>query len=150
MVAGYGLLNTRPSLTTTASIIAIGLASNGGALLWVRRGVPRVAALTVGLIALDAVLLTLLLAASGGVMNPLSIMYLVYITLAAVLLGPSWTWAATALCTALFGLLFQVPASTFDANVDMANHMEAMRRHVLSMWWSFSLAAVVTTSPRLQ
>ena len=41
-----------------------------------------------------ALLLTLLLAQSGGVMNPLSIMYLVYITLAAVMLSPAWTWAA--------------------------------------------------------
>ena len=144
VLAGHNLLAASPPLPTVAAILVIGIGTNLAAHWWTRHRSTHYAALVTALILVDTVLLTLLLAFSGGVMNPLSIMYLVYITLAAVMLGSAWTWAVTAVCTVFFALLFYVPRATFDANVDMATHMEAMRRHVVSMWWSFLLAAAVT------
>jgi two-component system sensor histidine kinase RegB len=144
VVAGHGLLAVSPPVPTVAMVLAFSLGSNAAAHWWIRHRTTHFATLVAGLILIDIALLTFLLASSGGVLNPLSIMYLVYITLAAVMLGSGWTWAVTAICTGLFALLFYVPRATFDANVDMTTHMEAMRLHVVSMWWSFLLAAAVT------
>ena len=47
-----------------------------------------------------------LLHATGGAYNPFSVLYLVYITLAAVVLGARWTWFLAALSVGCYGLLF--------------------------------------------
>src|SRR3984885_14538058 len=57
---------------------------------------------------LDTVCLTFLLMLSGGPTNPFSLLYLVHITLSAIILTKRWTWALGALSTLCFGLLFRV------------------------------------------
>ena len=61
----------------------------------------------------DTALLTLLLYWSGGHMNPFSIFYLLHVTLAALVLGPFWTWITAAVCSLCFGslFLFEIPGS---------------------------------------
>jgi two-component system sensor histidine kinase RegB len=53
----------------------------------------------------DALQLTGLLWATGGAANPFSVLYLVYITLAAVVLGARWAWFLAVLCVSCYGLL---------------------------------------------
>src|SRR6187431_1171565 len=56
--------------------------------------------------AFDALLLTALLAASGGPMNPFTVFYLVHITLSAMVLSTRWTLLVAALSFTGFGVLF--------------------------------------------
>lgn len=57
-------------------------------------------------VVVDLLVLTALLALTGGASNPFSVLYLLHVALAAVLLGPTWTWVVTLLASAGFGSLF--------------------------------------------
>jgi two-component system, sensor histidine kinase RegB len=87
---------------------------------------------------LDTLLLSGLLHAVGGAYNPFSILYLVHITLAAVVLGPRWTWFLAALSVVCYGLLFA-------ANAPAAAHGAGdLRIHLRGMWVAFVVAAGLT------
>lgn len=108
---------------------------------WLRRDPEtRLAGAVVsGMLVFDTVLLTLLLGLSGGPMNPFTVLYLVHITLAAVVLGASsalWVAALSVLC---FGLLFFAPKGLADPHA----HALLMAHHLQGMWAAFTLAAVL-------
>src|SRR6185503_10910009 len=87
---------------------------------------------------LDTLLLSGLLHTVGGAYNPFSILYLVHITLAAVVLGRRWTWFLAALSVACYGLLFA-------ANPPAAAHGATdMRIHLQGMWVAFVVATALT------
>jgi two-component system sensor histidine kinase RegB len=88
---------------------------------------------------LDTLLLTGLLDAAGGPYNPFSVIYLVQITLSAVVLGPRWTWFLTALSVACYGLLFTSPAPLAGMENDL--HLNI---HLKGMWVALALAASLT------
>src|SRR4029077_13116536 len=69
---------------------------------------------------LDTLCLTAMLGFTGGPMNPFSLLYLVQITLSAVVLRKVWTWALGGLSTACFGLLFffHAPSAAFQSHHD--------------------------------
>ena len=77
------------------------------------------------LLAFDIICLTALLAFSGGPANPFSVLYLVEITLSAVVLSKSWTWILGALSVAGFGLLFSA--------------------HLVGMWIAFTVGTLLIT-----
>jgi two-component system sensor histidine kinase RegB len=91
---------------------------------------------------LDIVLLTATLQLTGGPANPLSVLYLVPVTVAAVSLGRGWTWLLTALSIAGFGALFvwSLPLPSFGA---AHVHAGPMSDHLLGMWLAFVAAALV-------
>jgi two-component system sensor histidine kinase RegB len=92
---------------------------------------------------LDTVCLTLLLGLTGGPMNPFSLLYLVQITLSAVVLRKVWTWALGVLSTACFGLLFffHRPLEAFQPH-----HVEpGLSPHLIGMWIAFVIAAALIT-----
>ena len=76
---------------------------------------------------------------SGGPTNPFSLLYLVHITLSAIILTKRWTWALGALSTVCFGLLFliyrPIPALEMHHPADGAN------LHLTGMWIGFGVAA---------
>jgi two-component system sensor histidine kinase RegB len=91
---------------------------------------------------LDTLLLSGLLHATGGPYNPFGVLFLVHITLAAVVLGARWTWFLAALSVGCYGLLFlsHVP-------LEHLNHGgPEMNLHLQGMWVAFTLAAVLTAS----
>lgn len=90
---------------------------------------------------LDTLLLSGMLFASGGARNPFSVFYLVYITLAAVVLRARWTWFLAALSVGCYGLLFAT-GTRFD-EVGLGTELRA---HLYGMWIAFTLAAVLTAS----
>lgn len=95
---------------------------------------------------LDTALLTLLLAASGGVSNPFTILYLVQITLSAVVLNERWTSLIAALSVTGFGSLFLLPASADHAHhATRVGSSAGIDRHLQGMWLAFVVAAVLTT-----
>jgi two-component system sensor histidine kinase RegB len=77
----------------------------------------------------------------GGAHNPFSVLFLVHITLAAVVLGARWTWFLGALSVACYGLLFvsHRPLEYLD------HRTPEMSLHLQGMWIAFSLAAALTS-----
>lgn len=90
---------------------------------------------------LDTLLLTALLAASGGPMNPFTIFYLVHITLSAVVLSARWTLLVAVLSFAGFGALFLLPGHGHEHH----HAASALGPHLQGMWVAFVLAAALTT-----
>jgi two-component system sensor histidine kinase RegB len=92
---------------------------------------------------LDTFCLTAMLALTGGPMNPFSLLYLVQITLSAVVLRKVWTWALGVLSTVCFGLLFffRTPSDAFQGH-----HVEqGLSPHLVGMWIAFVIAVGLIT-----
>ena len=90
---------------------------------------PRAAAPGV-VIAVDTLLLTALLASSGGVVNPFSALYLLQVVLAALLAPFAWAWGIWVLGGLAWGALFLIPSP------HMA-HMGEMAGHLVGMWAAY-------------
>ncbi len=125
----------------TLAPLAIILASN--ILLGRLRMLPvRFTQETLGAVfCLDTLCLTAILGLTGGPMNPFSLLYLVQITLSAVVLRKRWTWALGVLSTVCFGLLFffYVPSAAFQPH-----HVEqGLSPHLVGMWMAFVIAAAL-------
>lgn len=90
---------------------------------------------------LDTLCLTFLLMLSGGPTNPFSLLYLVHITLSAIILTKRWTWLLGGLSTLCFGLLFRIyrpiPA------LEMHHAADGTNLHLIGMWIGFGVAAVL-------
>jgi two-component system sensor histidine kinase RegB len=138
MSYGFGLA---VPLYWTLAPLAVVLASN------ILLGRLRVLALrfpqrTLGAIfCLDALSLTAVLGLTGGPLNPFSLLYLVQITLSAVVLRKVWTWALGALSSVCFGLLFffHRPSAAFQTH-----HVEqGVSPHLVGMWIAFVIAAAL-------
>jgi two-component system sensor histidine kinase RegB len=92
---------------------------------------------------LDTLCLTLILGLTGGTMNPFSLLYLVQITLSAVVLHKIWTRVLGALSTVCFGLLFffYIPSAAFQMH-----HVEqGLSPHLVGMWIAFIVAVTLIT-----
>lgn len=85
----------------------------------------------------DTALLTLLLAGSGGSANPFTVLYLVHITLSAIVLSAWWVAAIASASLAGFGLLFAT------SSVHAMHQMMGFARHLQLMWIAFALAALL-------
>jgi two-component system, sensor histidine kinase RegB len=92
---------------------------------------------------LDTLCLTAILGLTGGPLNPFSLLYLVQITLSAVVLRKTWTWILGALSTAGFGLLFffHSPSAAFEAH----HSEQGLSPHLIGMWIAFVVAATLIT-----
>jgi two-component system sensor histidine kinase RegB len=88
----------------------------------------------------DTLLLTALLATSGGPMNPFTVFYLVNITLSAVVLSSRWTLLVAALSFLGFGALFLLPG-----DVHALHGPARMAAHLQGMWVAFGLATLLIT-----
>jgi two-component system, sensor histidine kinase RegB len=97
------------------------------------------------LLAIDTLLLTISLHLTGGPQNPFSVFYLVYITLAAVVLGARWTWFLTVLAACSYGSLFlYLMTRPPEVPGDHSTHIAVGLSHLQGMWWAFLLAASLT------
>jgi two-component system sensor histidine kinase RegB len=123
------------------AFLAVSLATFGSNLVLAaasRRGLAGQAGTRAmgSVLALDTALLTALLAASGGPMNPFTVFYLVHITLSAVVSSAAFTLAVASLSVLGFGLLFLAPHDPH------AFHRAAgLEHHLQGMWVAFVLAA---------
>lgn len=113
--------------------------------LLLRRSVERLGVRRAlgSLLALDTLCLTALLALTGGPANPFSLLYLVQITLSAVVLSKQWTWGLGALSVAGFGFLFwaHVRVPILEAH----HPAEGFSVHLTGMWIAFAAAALLVT-----
>jgi two-component system sensor histidine kinase RegB len=143
VIAASRALDLPLPLGTLLALIGLSAVSNLGAMLWLRRG-PRVPEEALAaLMGLDVLVLTGLLALSGGSSNPFSTLYLVNIALAAVVLRPAWTWGLVSFSLACFGLLFVAPLrNELNGAMGHGAHGEDLRLHLEGMWVAFGLSAV--------
>jgi two-component system sensor histidine kinase RegB len=118
-------------------------AISNGALAWrLRRGRAPSEPGVAGILLVDVALLTALLALTGGPNNPFSALYLVHVTLAAVVLGPRWAWPLVAFAMAGYGALFFVPGAPGPHD----HHLHGgYPYHLQGMWVAFAVAACVIT-----
>jgi two-component system sensor histidine kinase RegB len=136
LVTGSAMLGAGPPLARGLALLALTLASN---VVLGRAPLARAAgsrALSGLVLVLDTVVLTLLLRDGGGPANPFSVLYLVGISLSAVVLGTRWTWILTALAIAGFASLFLGEAAP------VPHH--AFASHLYGMWAAFVIAALLT------
>lgn len=90
-------------------------------------------------LALDVVLLTALLALSGGAANPFSVLYLVHVALAAVVLGVRSALGVAALSAIGYAALFVLPGiPTFEHAM---HGPAATTLHLAGMWIATAAAA---------
>lgn len=86
----------------------------------------------------DVVVLTLMLAWSGGASNPFTVFFLVHVALAALLLEARLAWTLVALTVAGFASLFLVP----QAAGPHAHHDHGqLSGHLVGMWVAYVLSA---------
>jgi two-component system sensor histidine kinase RegB len=92
---------------------------------------------------LDVVALTMFLALTGGPANPLTLLYLVQITLSAVVLSRAWTWSLGLLSIIGFGFLFywHIPLLALEGH----HPAQGFAMHMYGMWIAFVAAALLIT-----
>jgi two-component system, sensor histidine kinase RegB len=89
---------------------------------------------------LDVLLLTALLACSGGATNPCSVFFLVHVALAALLVRPLLAWTIVTLTVACFAALFFVPGGAA-----LRHDHGPWSLHLLGMWGAYVVAAGFVT-----
>jgi two-component system sensor histidine kinase RegB len=121
-------------------LLLLGLVSLGGlSNLWLRqqarKGSSGSELLVASALLADTLILTVLLAFTGGTSNPFSVLYLVQVTWAAVILGPRWAWVLVGLSAVGYGLLFLLPGPGGHAG------HEHFPMHLQGMWLAFAVTA---------
>jgi len=114
----------------------------------VRRLAARTNAVAATVVALDVLLLTALLGLSGGAANPFTVLYLVHVSLAALLLGFRWSLLIAVLCAACYATIFAVHAPLGLGDDPMhAAHMGhsagSIKLHLQGMWVATVTAALI-------
>jgi two-component system, sensor histidine kinase RegB len=91
----------------------------------------------------DVAMLTACLALTGGPANPFSLLFLVEITLSAVVLSKAWTQLLGGLSIAGYGLLFffHVPVPALEGH----HAGQSFSVHLFGMWIAFVVAALLIT-----
>jgi two-component system sensor histidine kinase RegB len=135
-----------PALGATGTWLAFGLAVVAGVAsnLWLAAPGPEPSRRLGPVLAIDVVLLTVLLASSGGPLNPFTILYLVFIVLSVVVLSARWTTAITTLALAGYAALFAMPAPPAPTTGHHHGHDAGMGAHLSGMWVAFALGALLT------
>jgi two-component system sensor histidine kinase RegB len=137
------LLGDELSTAPLLGLVVLGALSNLALMLRLRMPKPVRPALPGLVLGLDILLLTGLLYGSGGAANPFTAIYLVHITLAAVVMRGLWAWALGALSVAGFGILF-----VWNVHVHSLSHMDhgggdGISLHLVGMWLAFAIAAIL-------
>lgn len=141
VAVGHWTLGIELPLAPVLALIGVTVGTNLLLGRWMDAGGSVGPAACGGLLALDILVLTGLLVASGGPFNPFSVLYLVYIMLAAVVLGAAWTWSLAGLAVACYVSLFQLPVHQLATH---AHGDHALSLHLWGMLVAFVVAAVLT------
>ncbi len=114
-------------------VAIIGFAAGSNVYLYLlRKHHQEIPAWLLGLIMfLDLILLTALLYATGGAMNPFTFLFLVHVTIGAMLMRPAWSWGLTLFSIFCYGLLFYLPE--LGAEVLGGGHGLAVRGEVVKL-----------------
>lgn len=128
-------------LGALAAIVGLEAVTNLACAVWHRRRpvvLERHLALLIGL---DLALFTGLLYFTGGPTNPFSSLYLIHLSLAALAVGPRYTWTLVAVTLACSAALFQGHVPLAMGGHDHAA-MGHYGMHLKGMWVALGVAAV--------
>ncbi|OYD23298.1 histidine kinase dimerization/phospho-acceptor domain-containing protein [Oceanimonas baumannii] len=125
-------------------------ASMAGVNLWLsrnwRNGRPAQWLLALGLL-LDILALAIVLGLTGGASNPLAVLFLLPLVMAALVCPPRFSWWLTAQATGLYLMLFfwylPLPAEQHTGHGD---HEALFNMHLVGMWLTFALSAGLITA----
>jgi len=135
------LLGFYPALLWTIAPLVSVLATN----FWLHRVASRLVRAPQTILGfiflLDTICLTAVLGLTGGPMNPFSLLYLVQITLAAVVLKKQWVWGLGVLASLCFGLLFVLHVSLKGSHLHSGE--PGLSSHLAGMWIAFVIAAAL-------
>ena len=132
--------------TRALAVVGVGVLSNAAVQLWLRRrfattGDVGPAAVVVGVVILvDVALLTVLLAFTGGPLNPYTLFYVVHVATATVALPRRWSWSVAVVAAGGYGVLFLPGVFDMDAHMHLM-HGPGFFAHVRGMWIAFSITA---------
>ncbi|MCP3104778.1 ATP-binding protein [Myxococcus sp. K15C18031901] len=138
-LAAYGLELALP-VPVLGALLGLEALTNLAVRVWLPRG--RVTEGTLGKLMLwDTLVLTGLLALSGGTHNPFTTLYLVNVALGTVLLPARWIWGLLAFTLTAFGSLFVSQDVVLVPGLSRPDHAALMRLHLNGMWVAFAVAA---------
>jgi len=140
VAVGHWTLGVELAVVPVVALIGVTVVTNVALGRWLDARGTASPAVCGGLLALDILVLTGLLMASGGPFNPFSVLYLVYIMMAAVTLGAAWTWSLAGLAVLSYVALFLVPLPAQAAHA----HGGALSLHLWGMLGAFVVAAILT------
>jgi two-component system sensor histidine kinase RegB len=136
ILAGQALLSHALPVTTLLGVCALLVALNLGVMAWLwRGGEPTDRAAVLNLL-FDIGALTALLALAGGAFNPFSVLYLVHITIAAVILPARWTLLIAFASVAAYSSLQIIPVG----RLDLSGYDERLMQ-IRGTWAAFLVAA---------
>jgi two-component system sensor histidine kinase RegB len=141
IVAARWIIKIDVPVVILLSLVGFEVAENVVLELWLPRAEKVRDGLIAGTMFFDAVILTALLALSGGYSNPFSTIYLVNVALAVVLLDANWAWAMLAVSLALFGSLFALAQVGELQVLSTLDHQEIMALHMQGLWVAFVVTA---------
>jgi len=130
---GLGIDMPWPSLLLVVGVEAASNAALASRSTSLEQDAARVAG---AILILDVALFTVLLLLTGGSYNPFSFLYLIYVTLASVVLSSGWAWTVAVFSIACFRGLFVLDPLPGDDP-----HAGHLRSHLEGMWLAFATAA---------
>jgi two-component system, sensor histidine kinase RegB len=116
--------------TFLVTLIVLTASSNAALTLW-RGAATREGTLPV-VLTFDVMVLTAMLANSGGASNPFVAFYIVHVALAALLLKPRLAWSVVSSTMLMFAALFVLPSTT---------PLLQMAPHLFGTWIAYVLSA---------
>ena len=142
ILVGNWLIPGELRLVPLFSLVAVGAVSNLFLAKRLKEPRPVPEALPGLLLAMDSLLLTALLYLSGGPSNPFTAIYLVQVTLAAVVMRGFWAWGLGILSTVGFVLLFFFNVHV-HALMQMSHEAGVFSLHLLGMLAAFAITAAL-------
>lgn len=124
--AAWGVLVALVALTAASNAACVSMTRG-------RSGAGLVPAILV----FDVLVLTAMLAVSGGASNPFSAFFIVHVALGALLLPTRALWCLVVLTIVTFGLLFTAPEHAAMGHA----HGHGWSGHLLGMWIAYALSA---------
>ncbi len=137
VVATVGALGASQALIGPLIVIGVGVASNLALSAWASRRADVPDGVVGAAIVLDVLLLTAMLALTGGPMNPFAFLYVVHVATATVTLRPAWAWAVVAAAVGAYRVLFHVDVG----DPRLMHRPETMALHLEGMWIAFGLTS---------
>ena len=137
ILVAWKLLRQPIPVVHLLSAVGALLVANLGVQLWLwRGGEPTDRACALNLL-VDVVELTVLLALSGGPLNPFSALYLIHITIAAVILPAVWSWLLAGASVLAYSALQLLPEARTPISTGLHINL-----YLSGMWVAFLVAAL--------
>jgi two-component system sensor histidine kinase RegB len=122
-------------------VLAFELLTNVGTQVWLRQQPAVTERMVFFAMALDVSTFSVLLYFTGGPMNPFSFLYLVHISLGALVLRAHWTWMLVLLSAGASAALFVQSVPLDMMHGGHSGHQAHLDLHLRGMWVAFAVAA---------